>query len=607
MVEMTKEAETGAESVVWDLSSLYDSPNDPAIDDDMQKVAELINDFEATYRGRIAQLTPTEVVEMMQAQEAIADVQGRLYSFASLIHSTDTVEPTYGALIAKLQEFFARVGQQMVFVELEWNDAPDDYVESILNSPEVARYSHYLEADRRYKPYLLSEVEEQLLMQKSTTGNNAWVRFFDQLMGIMRYDFDGEDLTQSQILSKQYDPDRDVRKRVADSVTQGLSSRAMELTYIFNTLVADKAVDDRLREYPTWVSSRNLSNKAPDSVVESLIESVTSRYDIVARHYNLKRTLLGLDELTDYDRYAPIPVKESDKVYHWEEAQDIVLNAFGNFDEKMASTARRFFDGQWIHAKLMPNKGGGAYASPVVPSVHPYVFMNYTGTARDIATLAHELGHGIHMVLSGEENGLFALYTPLTTAETASVFAEMLVFEDLMEKEDDPEARLAMLAAKIEDTFATVFRQISMNRFEHSLHIARREEGELSTERVSELWLESQRDMFQDSVTMRDDYGIWWSYIGHFLSTPGYVYAYSFGELLVFALYAIYKEQGESFAPKYLEILAAGNSDYPDKILEKVGVDLNDPAFWNKGLDAIEALVKQEEALAREVYPEKFA
>ncbi len=606
MVEMTKEAETGAESVAWDLSPLYNSPDDPTIDVDMQKVAELINTFEDTYRGRIAELTPSEVVNMMQAQEAIADLQGRLYNYAALIHSTDTLEPTYGALVVRLQEFFAHVGQQMVFVELEWNDAPDDYVESILNAPEVAQYSHYLEADRRYKPYLLSEVEEQLLMQKSTTGANAWVRFFDQLMGIMRYEFDGEELTQTQVLSKQYDPDRDVRCRAADSLTEGLSSKVMELTYIFNTLVADKAIDDRLRDYPTWVSSRNLSNKAPDSVVESLIESVTSRYDIVAKHYNLKRILLGLDELAEYDRYAPLPVKESNRVYHWEETKDIVLSAFSNFHQKMAATAQRFFDGQWIHAKLLPNKIGGAYASAVVPSVHPYIFLNYTGTARDISTLAHELGHGIHMVLSGEEHGLFALHTPLTTAETASVFAEMLVFEDLMEKESDPEARLAMLVAKIEDTFATVFRQISMNRFEHSLHTARREQGELSTERISELWLESQRDMFQGSVTLRDNYGIWWSYIGHFLSTPGYVYAYSFGELLVFALYALYKEQGESFAPKYLEILAAGNSDYPDKILEKVGVDLNNPAFWNKGLDAIEALVVQEEALAREVYPEKF-
>jgi oligoendopeptidase F len=422
----------------------------------------------------------------------------------------------------------------------------------------------------------------------------------------MRYDYDGEKLTQSQLLSKAHDTDRDIRKKATDAMTAGLREKMMELTYIFNVLAADKATSDRLRGYATWVSSRNLANKAPDAVVDALVEAVTSRYDLVARHYNLKRAILGLDELTDYDRYAPLPAKESDKLFSWDEAKEIILSAFGAFSETVKEAAQQFFDENWIHAKLAPNKRGGAYSAPVVPSAHPFVFMNYTGKGRSVSTLAHELGHGVHQSLAGKQNHIFDAGTPLTTAEMASTFGEMLVFNDLMTKEDDAEARLAMLSSKIEDTFATVFRQISMNRFEHGLHTARREEGELPTERINDIWMETQRDMFGDSVTMREDYAIWWSYVPHFLSTPGYVYAYSFGELLVLALYNIYREEGDGFAPKYIDVLAAGGSDYPDQILAKLGVDLNDAAFWQKGLDAIEVLIEQEEALAKEVYPDKF-
>ena len=282
-------------------------------------------------------------------------------------------------------------------------------------------------------------------------------------------------------------------------------------------------------------------------MVEALVSTVTGNYDIVARHYALKKALLGYDELYDYDRYAPLNLKESEEFYVWEQARDIVLEAFDNFSPSMKTAAQHFFDNDWIHAPVLPNKRGGAFASPTVASANPYVFLNYLGDTRDVTTLAHELGHGIHMYLSGRANGLFALYTPLTTAEMASTFAEMLVFQDLMAAEDDQEVKLSMLTEKIEDTFATVFRQISMNRFEDKMHTARRSEGELTAERFSELWLETQRDMFGDSVTITDEYGSWWSYVPHFLHTPGYVYAYSFGELLVLALYRIYQEEGARF------------------------------------------------------------
>lgn len=598
--------QTGAQAIIWDLTPLYGGIDDPAIDADMQRAESLADDFASRFRGRVSLLEADELLQAVQALETIYDVTGRIESYASLVHSTDTLDSAANALVAKVDEFDARVSQKLVFFQLEWNAIDEARAGALMADPSLARYRHMLEAQRRYTPYQLDEAREQLLLDKKVTGRSAWERFFDQLMGSMRYELDGQQLTQSEILVRLYSPDREVRRAAADAMTTGLRNRSMELTYIFNVLAADKASDDRLRGFPTWVSSRNLSNKAPDAVVDALVEAVTARYDLVMRHYNLKRALLGLDELTDYDRYAPLPIKEGDRLYAWDDAQRMVLDAFNQFSGDMAAAAHRFFEENWIHAALAPNKQGGAYAHPVVPNVHPYVFLNYTGKARDVATLAHELGHGIHMLLSGQKSGLFGLYTPLTTAEMASVFAEMLVFSDLMDKEADAEARLAMLIAKIEDTFATVFRQVSMNRFEHGMHTARRGEGELPTERLSALWLESQRTMFGDSVNLRDDYGLWWSYIPHFLHVPGYVYAYAFGELLVLALFDIYKEQGADFVPKYIRVLEAGDSDWPENILAEVGVDLNDPAFWSRGLNAIQALVEQEEALAREVYPDRF-
>lgn len=598
---------TGAETVTWDLSIFYASHDDPRIEADIQKAHSLADEYSAKYKGRVAKLTPDEMVEAIKLGEEIQDIEGRVSSFAYLSFSEDAVDPKAGALVQKVTEFGSALNQKTVFFGLEWNDADFEAAMDITNAPQVAKYKFELEAARRYKPYQLSEVEEQLLMEKSVTGNSAWGRFFTQLTSAMRYEFDGAKLNQSQIMEKMRDPEREVRQKAADAVTKTLREKSMELNFIFNVLAADKAQNDGRRKYESWISSRNLSNLAPDAVVDALIKAVTSSYDIVARHYKLKRILLGLDELTDVDRYAPLALEESSSFYTWDEARRMVVDAFKAFDPSMADAASRFFDNNWIHAAPLPNKRGGAFASPTVPSAHPFVFLSYLGKTDNVSTLAHELGHGVHMYLSGQANGWQGLYTPLTTAEMASVFAEMLVFQDLMTKEPKPEARLAMLFGKVEDTFATVFRQIAMNRFEDGMHTARRTEGELSHERLSEIWLDTQRAMFGDSVNLRDDYGSWWSYVPHFLQAPGYVYAYAFGELLVLALYDLYQERGPEFAPQYVDVLAAGGSDYPDKILAKVGVDLNDPAFWTKGLDAIRKLVDQEEKLARELYPAKFA
>ena len=606
MVDAAVEKKTGAEDVLWDLSIFYSGVDDPAIQTDLDKVGVMADEFAAKYRGRVASLDAEEMVDAMLAQEAIQDAAGRIGSFAFLNYATDTTDQRRGALVQKITEANSQLMQKLMFFDLEWKDVPDEQAQKLLADPTLGKYHHPLEAERRYKPYTLSEIEEQLLVEKSVTGSSAWSRLFTQITSAMRYPYDGEMLTQSHVHAKLHDADRETRRKAADAISEGVRNRSMELTYIFNVLVADKASDDKRRGYPSWISARNLSNKAPDEVVEALIEAVTANYALVARHYNLKRILLGYDELYDYDRYAPIPVKADETEYNWDEARAIVDQAYTAFSPRAGEITRRFFNENWIHAALLPNKRGGAFCSSTVPSAHPFVLLNFTGQSRDVMTLAHELGHGLHAYLAAQAQGMTGLYTPLTTAEMASTFGEMLVFTDLTAKEPDPAARLAMLAQKIEDAFATIFRQISMNRFEDGLHTARRTEGELSSERINEIWMDSQRAMFQGSVTLRDQYASWWSYVPHFVGSPGYVYAYSFGELLVLALFNLYQKRGAEFVPQYLDVLAAGDSDYPDKILAKVGVDLTDPAFWTEGLEALRKLVDQEEALAREVYPEKF-
>jgi oligoendopeptidase F len=600
------ERTTGAENVIWDLSIFYKGADDPALTRDMQAVSEQADAFARQYKGRIASLDAEEMVDAFKELESIYDRQGRIGSFAGLQYASDSSNAAYGALMQKITEFGAQIQQKLVFFDLEWNQVPEEAAQKLLSDPTLGQYRHHLEAERRYQPYQLSEIEEQLLVEKAVTGRNAWTRFFTQLVASLRLDVDGKELTLSQVLPMLHEADRETRHKGADAITAALKSRAMELTFIFNVLAADKASDDKRRGYPTWVSSRNLSNKAPDAVVEALVQAVTSNYEIVARHYRLKRRLLGLDELTDYDRYAPLETKQSEQFYTWDEARDVVLKAYDAFTPEFGDIARRFFNENWIHAPVTPGKRGGAFCSGTTPSAHPFILVNYTGKPGDVRTLAHELGHGVHQYLAGKAQGILGMYSPLTTAEMASTFGEMLVFQDLMQKEPDAEARLSLLAQKIEDTFATIFRQISMNRFEDGLHNARRNEGELSTDRMNAIWMETQRAMFGDSVHLRDDYAQWWSYVPHFLNTPGYVYAYAFGELLVLALYNIYQQRGAAFVPQFVEVLAAGDSDWPEKILAKVGVDLTDLKFWEQGLNAVRSLVEQEEQLARELYPDKF-
>jgi oligoendopeptidase F len=601
-VATTEARQTGAEHILWDLSVFYQGIDDPALTADMARVGQMADAFVTEYKGKVAGLDAEGLMDAMTAMDAINDLAGRVGYFAGLTYSVDTVNPQYGALLQKVTEFGAQVDQKLIFWNLEWSALPDEQAKALLADPTISPFRHKLDSDRRFKPFQLSEIEEQLLLEKSVTGDKAWTRLFTQLIAAIRVDWDGTPITLTPALNKLHDADPDVRKRAGAAITAALKGKSMELTYIFNVLAADKASEDARRQYPSWISYRNLDNKAPDAVVEALIQAVTSNYEMVARHYTLKRKLLGLEKLTENDRYAPLKIANGDRFYTWDQARETVLKAFEAFHPDFAGAARRFFDENWIHAPVLPGKRGGAFCSYTVASAHPFVFLNYEGKARDVMTLAHELGHGIHAYLSGRAHGNVGMSTPLTTAEMASTFGERLVFRDLMANEPDPAVRLAMLAQKIEDSFATVFRQTSMNRFEDAYHTARRTEGELPPEKLSAIWLRTQRAMFGDSVELSDDYGVWWSYIPHFLNTPGYVYAYAFGELLVLALFKLYEARGAAFVPQFLAVLEAGDSDWPEAILAKVGVDLTDLTFWNQGLAAIRELVDEEERLAKAVY-----
>ncbi|MCH8486315.1 MAG: M3 family oligoendopeptidase [Candidatus Cyclonatronum sp.] len=588
----------GAETIRWDLSDLYTAPDDDNLTSDMKRIGEEADAFAARWKGRIAALSAEELKEALAGYEKLNDLSSKIGSYAYLNWSTNTEDAALGKLLQQTSELGSELRQKLVFFDLEWLALDDAHAQSLIDAPELAFYRHYLESSRKYKPHMLTEAEEKVLSAKSVTGARAWVRFFDETLGAARFDLDGEKVPEQQVLSKMHAPDRETRRKAAASLTAGFKELSRPLTFVFNTLLADKSTNDKLRCYPSWVTSRNLSNEIKDETVESLVEAVTDAYPLVQRYYRMKAKLLGLDQMHDYDRYAPLAQNET--VVTWQEARKMVLEAYGGFHPKMGEIAGHFFEKNWIDAAIRPGKRGGAYSASTADSVHPYVFMNYDGRVRDVQTLAHELGHGVHQYLS-RERGPLQSGTPLTTAETASVFGEMLVFRDLMATLSDPKEKLALLCGKIDDSIATVFRQISMNRFENAIHTTRREKGELTTQQFSELWMETQTALYGESVKLSDDYGLWWCYIPHFLHSPGYVYAYAFGELLVLSLYEQYRSTPQGFADRYMELLSAGGSESPEVLTARMGVDINDKAFWQAGVALIGKLIDEAEALAAEV------
>ena len=585
---------TGGQDVRWNLDDLYPAPAVQRIDAEMAGLEPEVDSFAARFRGRIGSIGAREMSELLRGYEALAERMGRAGSYAQLSWATQSDDPARGALLQKQMEVESRLSQGLVFIDIEWANAPEDSARRVLEDPLLARWRHWLILSRRYRPHLLSEPEEKILREKSVTGRQAWSRFFDETHSTALYDWEGSRVPQQMLLTQLYSADRGARQKAAASLTRGLRETQRPTTFVANTILADLLSENRLRRYTTWISSRNIDNQVDDATVEALVQAVCSRYDLVARYYRLKKKLLGLPELFDYDRYAPLAGEE--RRYSWEEAREIVLRAYGKFDPEMARIASLFFEKGWIDAAVHPGKRGGAFCAPTIPSLHPYVMLNYQGRSEDVLTLAHELGHGVHQYVS-RPRGILSWSTPLTTAETASIFGETLVFHDLLARERDPRAVLSMLVRRIESSFATVFRQVAMNRFEDAIHRSRADR-ELTTEELCRTWLSTQRAMFGDSVTMTDDYGIWWSYIPHFIHTPGYVYAYAFGDLLVRALYARYREESRGFSAHYLEMLSAGGSDWPHALVKPLGVDLDASDFWLKGLDLLAEMVSQAEDLA---------
>ena len=592
-----------AEGISWNLSDLYEGISDPRVEKDFERISARADKFEKKYRGKIKSpsLTAGKLAGAVKELERLSEGIGKILSFAHLLFAADTRDPQNGAFRSSMQQKATEVQKKLIFFYVEWVSVPKKRAKKLLNNPKLSEYRHFLEQERQYRDHTLSEAEEKILQEKSNTGQKAFSRLFDEVVNNIQFRVrlsgKTERLNQSRTLSLLYDPDRKKRKAAWSGLTRGLKENSHVLTYIFNTLVNDHSINDRLRSYEDPMSARHLSNEISHGAVNTLLESCEQNFGFVRRYYSLKRELLRYRSFYDYDRYAPLG-SEREQV-PWEKAKEIVLSSFGEFSSEMKKTASLFFEKNWIDAELRDGKRGGAFSHGTVPSVHPYVFMNYTGKPRDVMVLAHELGHGVHQYLSRRQ-GYLQAHTPLTTAETASVFAEMLVFHRLKEAETKREGRLILVAEKLEDIMATVFRQAVLTRFEQSLHRERREEGELAMPRINELWIEANREMFGDSVTLTENYSYWWLYIPHFIHSPFYCYAYSFGELLTLALYGMFLERGRSFVPDYMRLLRSGGSASPAQLLSGVGVDINDPGFWQSGLNVIGAMVDEVEELAEQ-------
>jgi oligoendopeptidase F len=579
----------------WDLDPLVAGQGSVAVEHMLQEASTRASAFAQRLPGRVAELDSTGLAEAMRELEAINDLVGRAGSYASLRFATDTADPERGALLQRVEEGATEIQTKLLFFDLEWAALEDDQAESLLEGEGLDFCRHYLRSARRYRPHLLSEPEERVLAEKSITSESSWARLFGELVAALRVSLDGQETTLDLALSRLLSSDREVRRSSAEAVSAALEPGLRTRAFIYNTLVYDKSVEDRLRSYPHWLASRNLDNEASDESVEALVEAVRRRYDIPQRWYRLKARLLGIDRLADYDRSAP--VLATDETVSYPDARELVLDTYSSFSAQAGRVLRQFFDGRWIDAPPRPNKRGGAFCSYAVPSVHPYVLLNYTSRRRDVLTMAHELGHGLHAALA-QPQGIFHYSTPLTLAETASVFGEALVFGRLLDGVRDREARLSLLAERIDGAMATVFRQMAMNRFEQLVHTSRRTEGELSVDQICQLWVQSQAELFGDSVQITGGYRMWWSYVPHFINTPGYVYAYAYGQLLALSIYGRYRQEGEPFVSRYLELLAAGGSRSPEELTALVGIDLGDPGFWEAGLALVEEQLSEAEELA---------
>ncbi len=603
---MTKEArlaEHETESLgalpVWDLSDLYSAMDAPEVKRDLDRSAESARAFEARYKGKLEALSEspeagTALAAAITEFEAIEEILGRLGSYAGLIHAGDTTDPARSKFFGDMQDKLTTISTHLLFFGLELNRLDDPAVEKALQSSTLAVYRPWLEDLRLERPHQLEDRIEQLFHEKSATGRGAWNRLFDETLATLRFDVEGEMLPLEPTLNRLVDPDEKKRKAAADALAATFKANVQLFTHVTNVLAKDKSISDEWRGFKDVAAARHLSNRVEPEVVDALVAAVRDAYPRIShRYYALKARWLGKDRLEFWDRNAPLP-DSSDQRIAWEEARKTVLTAYGDFAPEMASIAGRFFDKNWIDAPTRPGKAPGAFAHPTVPSVHPYVLLNYQGKTRDVMTLAHELGHGVHQVLAADQ-GLLMSQTPLTLAETASVFGEMLTFRALLAAAPDSRERKIMLAAKVEDMINTVVRQIAFYSFERHVHLERRE-GELNADRIGELWLKVQSESLGPAIRLGAGYETYWAYVPHFIHSPFYVYAYAFGDCLVNSLYAVYEKAESGFQEKYFAMLKAGGTKRHKELLKPFGLDASDPGFWRMGLSVIEGLIDELEA-----------
>ncbi len=580
----------------WDLSDLYKAPDDAALTADLARAEEQARAFQERLSGKLAKLSGDALAAALREYEAIEEVLGRVMSYAQLLFSGDAQNAENGRFYQTMQERVTGISSHLVFFTLELNHIAEATLEEKLKaSPALARYRPWLRDLRVWLPHQLSDEMERLLHEKEVTGRAAWNRLFDETMANMTVTVSGEELSVSAALNKLSDADRDVRAAAAKGVSEAFGSRIRLFSLITNTLVKDKEVMDKWRNHPRPGSSRNRANMVEDEVVDALVTAVRESFPRLShRYYTMKAKWLGLEKLMHWDRNAPLP-RDADSTIPWPQAVQQVRAAYAGFSPEMEKLAAPFFDKPWIDAALRPGKSGGAFAHPTVPSAHPYLLLNYHGKARDVMTLAHELGHGVHQRLAAEQGYLMSS-TPLTLAETASVFGEMLTFRALLDAEADPAKRRLLLAGKVEDMLNTVVRQIAFYRFETLVHDERRQ-GELSAERIGEIWMQVQTESLGPIFDFTPDYSCYWAYIPHFVHSPFYVYAYAFGDCLVNALYGVYRDGGvPDFERKYLDMLRAGGTLRHKELLAPFGLDASRPDFWKRGLDVISGFIDELEA-----------
>lgn len=579
----------------WDLNDLYPGMDAPELKADLDRADAAAKAFQERYAGTLPGLSGDALAEAIAAYEAIDETLSRVMSFASLTYSGDMADPIIGKFYQSAQERVNGVSTQLIFFTLEINRLDeDDVTAKLAASPALSRYAPWLRDVRLYRDHQLSDEVERLLHEKYVVGRAAWNRLFDETMAGLRFPIDGKELTSAEALNRLSDRDPAKRREAGEVVGRVMGANARLFALITNTLAKDKEIEDNWRHYPSPTSARNLSNRVEDGVVDALVAAVKTAYpDLSHRYYAMKAKWFGQDHLDYWDRNAPLP-NDADRTIRWDEARDIVLGAYGRFSPDLATLGKRFFDNPWIDAPVRPGKAPGAFAHSTVPSVHPYLLVNFQGKTRDVMTLAHELGHGVHQILAGRQ-GHFLSDTPLTLAETASVFGEMLTFRALLAAETDPARRRLLLASKVEDMLNTVVRQIAFFDFERRVHTERRE-GELTAERIGEIWMAVQSESLGPALRFDEGYRHYWSYIPHFVHSPFYVYAYAFGDCLVNSLYAVYQDAEQGFAEKYLAMLTAGGTLRHQDLLAPFGLDASDPAFWQKGLTVIRGFIDELES-----------